>query len=76
MEPLQYIHSYIVRQENNTRASSSRALKQQQQQQHRDILFELPRFGMDFMLRGGQLRSLDFRDYVLQQQQQLVAVEP
>eukprot|EP00967_Tisochrysis_lutea_P126301 scaffold213241_cov14-Tisochrysis_lutea.AAC.1 len=73
MEPLQYIHSYIVRQEDNTRASSARALKQKQ---HKDILFELPRFGLEFVLHGGQLRSLDFRDYILQQQQQLVTVEP
>ncbi|KAF5833854.1 hypothetical protein DUNSADRAFT_9691 [Dunaliella salina] len=89
MEPLQYIHSYISRQEENCVVKGLSLAEQQQQQQwqqqqwqqqqhqqqQKTILFELPRFGCEFMLHGGELHSMDFRDYVLKQQQQLVAEE-
>jgi hypothetical protein len=38
----------------------------------RAMLFELPRFGLEFELRGGELRSLDYAGYRLRACQQLV----
>lgn len=39
---------------------------------HRAMLFELPRFGLEFELRGGELLSLDYAGYRLRACQQLV----
>lgn len=44
------------------------------EKEDRVLLFELPRFGVEFELCGGELRSRDYSGYRLRREQQLVAV--
>ncbi len=65
MEPKDFIHVYC-----STPKADSNG-EQQQEQQQLDVLYELPRYGMEFKSHGNQILSLDFAGYRLAPQQQL-----
>ena len=80
MEPPQFIHTYQGL-ERETRPPSlmpqpNLTDEAKQQQQRPSFAFELPRYGLEFKLHGNKLHSLDFKEYVLAEQQQLVSSEP
>ncbi len=65
METKEFIHVY----HSTPEADSSG--EQQQLNQEPDVLYELPRYGMEFKSHGNQILSLDFAGYHLAPQQQL-----
>ncbi|MEW5310745.1 MAG: hypothetical protein WDW38_002512 [Sanguina aurantia] len=60
LEPSRYIHTYVPQ---SAAACSSQPA----------MLFELPRYNLQFQLQDGQLRSLDYSGYQLSQRQQLLS---